>query len=120
MNNYIDHLLTNQSYIIDSVNSSEYSEHNNIEQKQKITKKIKKNTKLQKGGKDKKQNITLLLDNVDEKIPYIPHGGFPPIYICDKVKEKETDKKEREYSTHKTSISISDLMKARRDVNIKI
>lgn len=42
-----------------------------------------------------------------------PNGGFPPIYICnfnDKAKENTGN---REYSTHKTAISIKDIMKKR-------
>lgn len=47
-----------------------------------------------------------------------PSGSFPPIYIC----EKETkyniidNKKKREYKSHKSSISIQQIMKERRNV----
>lgn len=48
-----------------------------------------------------------------------PTGGFPPIYLCselkDKTKEKQTDEKtKREYKTHKTSLSIKDILEKRK------
>lgn len=51
-----------------------------------------------------------------------PSGGFPPIFICQKNKkdsEKQGDSNEdeqikREYKTHKTSLSIRDLLERRR------
>ena len=48
-----------------------------------------------------------------------PTGGYPPIYICDIKKEKELieeEKKSREYKTHKSTISIKDIMEKRRDI----
>ena len=53
----------------------------------------------------------------------IPTGGFPPIYICikkDKYKEKtvvkESDElgKKREYKTHKTALSIAEILEKRK------
>lgn len=47
----------------------------------------------------------------------IPSGGFPPIYLCDNVSVKnDIDNKNREYSTHKTSVSIKDILNKRRDI----
>lgn len=48
-----------------------------------------------------------------------PTGGFPPIYLCSQVKEKikETQNKEktkREYKTHKTALSIKDILEKRK------
>lgn len=46
-----------------------------------------------------------------------PSGGFPPIYLCDiKTKKliQEKEKTKREYKTHKTAISIKDIMSERR------
>lgn len=49
-----------------------------------------------------------------------PTGGFPPIIICEKSKSKESisedDKQERAYSSHKTAVSIKDIMEKRRDI----
>jgi hypothetical protein len=46
-----------------------------------------------------------------------PKGGFPPIIICKKNTEQEINElRPREYSTHKNSVSIKDIMKKRRDV----
>jgi len=47
-----------------------------------------------------------------------PTGGFPPIYLCkkediDNLKD-ESDKTKREYNSHKTAVSLSDIMKERR------
>lgn len=50
----------------------------------------------------------------NEKSLDIPIGGFPPIFLCDK-KEEDTAAKAREYSTHKTAVSIKEIMKKRRD-----
>ena len=48
---------------------------------------------------------------------FTPQGGFPPIYTCDMVpKEDNNLLKPREYSTHKSAVSIKDIMKKRRDV----
>lgn len=48
-----------------------------------------------------------------------PTGGFPPIYLCsqikDKTKEKLSDgKTKREYKTHKTALSIKDILEKRK------
>ena len=51
-----------------------------------------------------------------------PSGGFPPIYLCEfndndvEDKMKREYKRKREYKTHKTAISISEIMQRRRDV----
>lgn len=48
---------------------------------------------------------------------FTPMGGFPPIYTCDILPQEDADTlKPREYSTHKTAVSIKDIMKKRRDV----
>lgn len=47
----------------------------------------------------------------------VPFGGFPPIYLCSKGTEVNTEeRKSREYSTHKTAVSIKDIMQKRRDI----
>lgn len=52
----------------------------------------------------------------------IPNGGFPPIYVCDKKKPLSTniiedeEKKKREYTTHKASVSIKSIMEKRRKI----
>jgi len=50
-----------------------------------------------------------------------PSGGFPPIYLCDKdddvdVEISDENKKKREYKTHKTAVSITEIMQRRRNV----
>ena len=45
-----------------------------------------------------------------------PTGGFLPIFLCDIAPVEEEASKEREYSTHKTAVSIKDIMKKRRDI----
>lgn len=50
-----------------------------------------------------------------------PNGGFPPIYFCsDKKKDaifnEDEDKKRREYSSHKTAVSIKNILEKRRKV----
>lgn len=46
----------------------------------------------------------------------VPFGGFPPIYLCPKDGRTGSDEpKVREYSTHKTAVSIKDIMKKRRE-----
>jgi hypothetical protein len=55
---------------------------------------------MQKGGKNSSS---------------VPNGGFPPIYICDSTKEQKEKSTSREYNTHKTAISIHDIMKKRRN-----
>ncbi len=45
----------------------------------------------------------------------IPNGGFPPIYICNRVDiKKEEENKNREYSTHKTAVTIKQIMESRK------
>jgi len=48
-------------------------------------------------------------------------GGFPPIYVCDKTVATESPFEEekqtkREYSKHKTAVSITNIMKERRKI----
>ena len=48
-----------------------------------------------------------------------PTGGFPPIYLCSEVKDKtkekpRSDKTKREYKTHKTALSIKDILEKRK------
>lgn len=49
-----------------------------------------------------------------------PTGGFPPITLCEKDKSEKAlsddEKQKREYSSHKTAVSIKDIMEKRRDV----
>ena len=59
------------------------------------------------GGNNKSQNISK------------PSGGFPPIYLCDEDDKDEISsktQKKREYKTHKTAISITEVMQRRRNV----
>lgn len=51
--------------------------------------------------------------------PNRPTGGFPPIYLCEKKGrfEYEEKKKKREFSTHKTAVSIKEIMEKRRMVS---
>lgn len=46
-----------------------------------------------------------------------PTGGFPPIWFCNNDESQliEDANKNREYSTHNTSISIAEIMKKKRD-----
>lgn len=47
----------------------------------------------------------------------VPFGGFPPLLLCSRnTKEESNEKKNREYSTHKTAVSIKDIMQKRRNV----
>lgn len=49
-----------------------------------------------------------------------PHGGFPPIIVCSEKEKKDLiekeEKKEREYSPVKASVSIKKIMEKRRNV----
>ena len=48
----------------------------------------------------------------------IPNGGFPPIVICktNTIINNDTEEKtQREYTTHKTSVSIKDILEQRRN-----
>lgn len=54
----------------------------------------------------------------------IPTGGQLPIFYCqDKLKRlknrqnEEEDAKKRQYKTHKTSVSIKQIMEQRKNVN---
>lgn len=64
---------------------------------------------------EKKNHITG--GNVDESIDF-PNGGFPPIYLCENIQQTidEKDNKNRQYSTHQSSVSIKDILNKRRDV----
>lgn len=50
----------------------------------------------------------------------VPNGGFPPITICTSKPGKEENKTEekakREYVTHKTAVSIKNILEKRRHV----
>ena len=46
----------------------------------------------------------------------VPFGGFPPIFLYKTDVKVEDNKKEREYSKHKTSVSIKDIMQKRRNI----
>ena len=49
----------------------------------------------------------------------IPNGGFPPIYICTSKQSNETEDKDitkREYTTHKSTVSIKSILEKRRVV----
>ena len=60
------------------------------------------------GGNNNSQNISK------------PSGGFPPIYLCDEndvdVEISDKTTKKREYKTHKTAVSITEIMQRRRNV----
>jgi hypothetical protein len=44
-----------------------------------------------------------------------PNGGFPPIFIIDSKKEKESEKiKNRQISSNKSTISIKDILKSKK------
>lgn len=48
-----------------------------------------------------------------------PNGGFPPIFMCETKSEnidieKSEEQVKREYKTHKTSLSIKELLEKRR------
>lgn len=44
-----------------------------------------------------------------------PFGGFPPLFICSSdVDVTDEENKNRQYSTHKGSVSIKDIMQRRR------
>jgi len=47
-----------------------------------------------------------------------PTGGFPPIHLCDPTKKEISDKdiKKREYVSHKTTVTMKEIMEKRRDV----
>ena len=50
-----------------------------------------------------------------------PTGGFPPIILCDKLKQKEMidksdEKVKREFKTNKNTVSIKSIMEKRRNI----
>jgi hypothetical protein len=88
---------------IDSIESSEMSG-GNIDEKDSDEIEIKT-----------KKNSFKSTDNIDTNIDTDtqPTGGFPPIYIIMKKKEK-TESKSRELSTSKKSVSIKDILKKKK------
>jgi hypothetical protein len=96
MNNYdkyLDMLMRNYPLLSQSSEEEEY--------RYKFKKSLKK---TQKGGAKEEESLDA------------PFGGFPPIFLCsNESKIDEPEKKEREYSKLKTSVSIRDIMKKRRD-----
>lgn len=58
--------------------------------------------------------MTETMPNMQSK----PNGGFPPIYICEKMPSQSRlvgdELKKREYETHKTSISLKSILDKRR------
>lgn len=141
-NNYLDMLMTN--YPLNS-DGSESEGESYVMKKMKQSSSIInfKNNRNQKGGKSKSSSKKLqrqinldrqvyldrntLNDNGSineivigegEDVGDVPFGGFPPIFISTckpNVNVLDNDKKEREYSKHKTAVSIKDIMKKRRD-----
>lgn len=65
-------------------------------------------------GNNKNDNNTQYGGNDD-----IPNGGFLPIYICNKekvnIQTNDDDKSKREYKTHKTAVSIKQILEKRRE-----
>lgn len=49
---------------------------------------------------------------------HMPHGGFPPIIPIkkDKTSTDTQHKKEREYSSHKGSVSIKQIMENKKNI----
>ena len=66
------------------------------------------------------KNITRNQNNNNENnnaIKNSPNGGFPPIYICDVgTISKINDTANREYSSHKSSVSIKNILSKRREI----
>ena len=80
---------------------------------------LMKNYPLDSDSEDLKEGGDLSRDSKSGKIDGSrPFGGFPPIYLCpkDTTLSTETTSKSREYSTHKTAVSIKDIMKKKRDI----
>jgi maltooligosyltrehalose synthase len=105
MNNYVNHIIRN--YPLESETQSESSTYNDY------------NEHSMNGGKTStKFNKTS--DNKSNIQANIPTGGFPPIYQCSETDKDELidddKKKEREFQTHKTSVSIKNIMEKRRNV----
>ena len=42
-----------------------------------------------------------------------PTGGFPPLYVCEDRDLKQNGTKQREYSSNKNAVSISDILKTK-------
>ena len=82
-----------------------------------------KNYPLQSESSDTESNILIggKNDNIKNKNNDYPSGGFPPIILCDtkQMKEdiiEEEEKTKRGYTTHKSTVSIKDIMEKRRTV----
>jgi len=112
---YLDMLMKNYPLMSDS--SDEELEYR---YKIKSNKSKANNTKSQSGGKRHayekyESDETNKIGNGD-----VPYGGFPPIFLCksgtNTLEETGENRKEREYSKHKTAVSIKDIMKKRRDI----
>ena len=93
---YLDQLMTNQPLEVDSISS--FSEPTNKKSpikymdvlKRVSTKKSNKSKKSKKSKKQKGGEKSEKSEQSEEKdIQHIPHGGFPPIYFCDQVKQEE-------------------------------
>lgn len=53
---------------------------------------------------------------LDNEIDF-PSGGFPPIYLCSRIQiSSEEENKNREYSSHKSAVSIKDILSKRREI----
>lgn len=129
-NTYLNNLMTNQTLETDSMSSFTENIINNINNKpikilKQKNKPNKKKLNVSFNNKSSYYNIGGKGGNVvgEEKtnsdtgsVRYRPHGGFPPIYICDKNTKEENITKEREYVSHKNTVSIKDIMKTRRDI----
>lgn len=57
-----------------------------------------------------------LIGGADQQSKSKPFGGFPPIHLCSQTTELDIESKNREYSTHKGSVSIKDIMSKRRGI----
>jgi hypothetical protein len=99
-NNYIDTLMKNYSLSTESNYTADSSD--------SIVRNDDKNLFIHLDGGKNDKDIN------------VPTGGFPPITLCEKGKLDESlseeEKQKREYSSHKTAVSIKDIMEKRRDV----
>jgi shikimate kinase len=107
---YLDMLMRNYPLMNDS-SDEELEYRYKIKQSKNKTKSV-----IQKGGRKHAYEVeTNQMTNGD-----VPYGGFPPIFLCKSdtktIEELGDNKKEREYSKHKTAVSIKDIMKKRRDI----
>ncbi|AYV75928.1 MAG: hypothetical protein Terrestrivirus3_197 [Terrestrivirus sp.] len=109
---YLDMLMKNYPLMNDSSDEE-------LEYRYKIKSKSNK-SKSQSGGKRHayekyESDEANKIGNGD-----VPYGGFPPIFLCKSgtktLEETSESRKEREYSKHKTAVSIKDIMKKRRDI----